>query len=138
MQLLIMSFLHESTNNLGLNPWKKGTVFAFNPNNPNQIAIATSKDPVSVFNIPENGLKGDTSPSLSSYNTNEEVQSIAYNPVSANVFAVALRNGHILVFDDQLASPLFDLEQTRPMITLTWSLDGTMIFALHIDLTLRI
>ncbi|KAH0806391.1 putative coronin [Histomonas meleagridis] len=84
------------------------------------------------------GQKSDATKPFSQFDTKEEVKCASFHPFAKNLIAVGLRSGHIQLFDKSLSKPLADLVHSRPLNSIAWSDDGALIFALYIDMTIKV
>lgn len=116
----------------------KLSALAISPVNPLNVALGTVEGNISLFALPAAGIKIDFTKSEGSFNAGEEIKAISFSPVVDTLIAAAVRNGHILLFDKELKAPIADLAQSRPLTTIVFSSDGTLIYALYVDMVLRI
>ena len=63
---------------------------------------------------------------------------MAFHPHAKTLLAAGLRSGHVIVLDENLKEPLVDLEHGRPVNSICWSSDGKLIFALYVDMLLKV
>jgi len=117
---------------------KKVTALCWSPIQPTLLCSGSEEGAIQLWNVPETGLKLDTSNSQSKFNSGNEVKCLSFNPLVEHMIAAGLRNGHILIFDQTLAAPLIVLENQRPLNSISWSYDGTLLYALYADMILRI
>lgn len=113
------------------------TAVAFSPFEPKFIYVGTSGGDITSWEIPENGLACDLLKPLNKYDSGSEVKSMAIHPTAKTLLAAGLRSGHVVILDGNL-NVVADLEHTRPINAVSWSYDGKYVYALHVDMLLRI
>lgn len=119
-------------------PGQRVTAVLLSPFEPTTLFVGSSMGIISFWNIPAKGLKGDANKPFSQYDTKEEIKCADFHPFAKNLVAVGLRNGHIQLFDKKLEKPLADLVGQRPLNSIAWSDDGLLIFALYVDMVIKV
>lgn len=107
------------------------------PFEPNLIFVGTSGGDITAWEIPEKGLTCDLTKPNATYDAGCEVKSLSVHPTAKTLLAAGLRNGHVIVLDRSL-NVVADLEHTRPLNAVSWSYDGKFLYALHVDMLMRI
>ena len=108
------------------------------PYDPTVLYVGTTGGEITSWKISETGLKGDVSKPTAKYDAGSEVKSMAFHPHAKTLLAAGLRSGHVIVLDENLKEPLVDLEHGRPVNSICWSSDGKLIFALYVDMLLKV
>ncbi|KAH0788390.1 putative coronin [Histomonas meleagridis] len=119
-------------------PGKKITAVALSPFEQTTLFIGTSSGILSFWNIPESGINADITQPFSQFDTKEEIKCASFHPQAKNLIAVGLKNGHIQLFDKSLTKPLIDLVHSNLLNSISWSDDGTLLFALYLDMTIKV
>jgi len=119
-------------------PGRQVTILKFNPYDPLVLFVGTADGVITLWKIPENGLRGDLNAPTAKFDCGGEIKCAAWHPIAKNLIAVGSRSGHVQIFDEKLSAPAIDLEHTRPLNAVAWSDDGLLIFALHVDMVLRV
>jgi WD40 repeat protein len=108
------------------------------PYDPTVLYVGTTGGDITSWKISETGLKGDATKPTAKYDAGSEVKSMAFHPHAKTLLAAGLRSGHVVVLDETLSAPLVDLQHTRPVNSVCWSADGKYIFALYVDMLLKV
>lgn len=119
-------------------PGKTVSVLQWSTYEPETLLVGTTEGILSLWKVPEKGLKGDLSKPTAQLDCKEEIKCAAFHPIAKNLVAVGLRNGHVQLFDEKLDKPLVDLVHGRPLNAVTWSNDGQLLFALYVDMVLKV
>jgi len=119
-------------------PGRQVTVVKFDPYDPLTLAVGTSDGILTLWTLQENGLRSDLSKPTAQFDCGGEIKCIAWHPIAKDILAVGSRGGHVQIFDKTLSAPVIDLEQSRPLNAIAWSNDGLLVYALHVDMILRV
>ena len=118
-------------------PGTRVTAIAFSPYEPNVVFVGTQSGHASIFELPPNGLKGDASKPFGQQDLKDEVKCCAFHPIAKSLVAIGLRNGHVVVYDKSMKECHIDLAHQRPLNAVAWSQDGTVLYALYVDMVLK-
>ena len=118
-------------------PGQGVSAIAFAPFEPTALFVGTRSGHASIFEIPANGLKGDASKPFSQLDMKEEIKCCAWHPIAKGIIAIGLRNGHVVIYDKSLKDCHIDLVHQRPLNAVAWNQEGTVIYALYVDMVLK-
>jgi WD40 repeat protein len=119
-------------------PGAKVAVALFSQYEPTVLFVGTTGGIATFWDLPPNGLKGDASKPASQLDLKDEIKCAAFHPIATTVIAIGLRNGHVQIYDKTLSAPLVDLPGPRALNSVTFSDDGKLVYALYIDMVLKI
>lgn len=119
-------------------PGQRASCILFSPYAPSTLFIGTTNGVASIFDLPEKQLNRDLSKPVATKDFKDEIKCAAYHPLVSDLIIIGFRSGKLQVYDKKLDEPLLVLEHGRPLNAVAWSDDGKLVFALYVDMVLKV
>lgn len=117
---------------------QRASCLLFSPYSPSTLFIGTQNGAAYIFDLPEKQLNRDLSKPAATKDFKDEIKCAAYHPLVRDLIIIGFRSGKLQVFDKKLGEPLAVLEHGRPLNAVAWSDDGKLVFALYVDMVLKV